>query len=410
MKRILNITVILCSLIFTSCFNPVYYEIRKDVKPEAGTISGNILQITRTTVDDKEFLVLYANEGIRYKQKDLSEHGEWRIFNNPPCAKSVVFDKISQKYVGEQVVSIFSDKDTLFAITAKYKYNTELGTTNVDYMKVYGTQLHLDETDSSGHTWSTNNEWKLIIDDTEKKIFPFAGADSSSDYQSSEFAIFQTNSPKAEHRKVFIRSGNSNPTYYELSGIQQPVTTNVIITGKKSDIANSAVYFNGKILFFESLASTTNETYDSDSEATRFYFGNDNKLYANKEANSEEISEFCDAEHTISSLAVCADAILIGRGRFGNDSTTTGGITKTSLDESGTPGTSLVSFDTNASFQLSTAYLINCIVNSSPEKSETESSFYSSVSIKGTGTSTGASFRNLGLWSYYPSRGNWNRE
>ena len=408
MKRILFFSTILSSLILASCFNPVYYEIRKDVKPEEGTISGNISQITRTTVDDKEFLVLYANEGIRYKQKDLSEHGEWRIFNNPPCAKSVVFDKISQKYVGEQVVSIFSDKDTLFAITAKYKYNTELGTTNVDYMKVYGTQLHLDETDSSGHTWSTNNKWTLIIDDTEKKIFPFAGADSSSDYQSSEFAIFQTNSPIAEHRKVFIRSGNSNPTYYELSGIQQPVTTNVIITGKESDIANSAVYFNGEVLFFESLASTTNETYKS--EATRFYFGKNNELYANKSANSKETDKYCDAEHTISSLAVCADAILIGRGRFGNDSTTTGGITKTSLDESGTPGTSLVSFDTNASFQLSTAYLINCIVNSSPEKSETESSFYSSVSIKGTATSTGASFRNLGLWSYYPSRGNWNRE
>ena len=172
-------------------------------------------------------------------------------------------------------------------------------------MKVYGTQLHLDETDSSGHTWSTNNEWTLIIDDTEKKIFPFAGADSSSDYQSSEFAIFQTNSPIAEHRKVFIRSGKSNPTYYELSGIQQPVTTNVIITGKESNLANSAVYFNGKVLFFESLASTTNETYDS--EATRFYFGNDNKLYANKQANSKEISEFCDAENTISSLATCAD-------------------------------------------------------------------------------------------------------
>ena len=408
MKRILIFTVILCSLILTSCFNPVYYEIRKDVKPEEGTISGNISQITRTTVDDQEFLVLYANEGIRYKQKDLSEHGAWKIFDNPPCAKSVVFDKINQKYVGEQVVSIFSDKDTLFAITAKYKYNTELGTTNVDYMKVYGTQLHLDETDSSGHTWSTNNEWTLIIDDTEKKIFPFAGADSSSDYQSSEFAIFQTNSPKAEHRKVFIRSGKSNPTYYELSGIQQPVTTNVIITGKESNIANSAVYFNGEVLFFESLASTTNETYDS--EATRFYFGNDNKLYANKQANSKEISEFCDAENTISSLATCADSILIGRGKFGNDSSTYGGIAKTSLNVDGTPGNQLISFDTNASFQLSTAYLINCIINTSPEKNETASSFYSSVSIKGTATSTGASFRNLGLWSYYPSRGNWNRE
>ena len=406
MKRILFFSTILSSLILASCFNPVYYEIRKDVKPEEGTISGNISQITRTTVDNQEFLVLYANEGIRYKQKDLSEHGAWKIFDNPPCAKSVVFDKISQTYDGEQVVSIFSDKDTLFAITAKYKYNTELGTTNVDYMKVYGTQLHLDETDSSGHTWSTNNKWKLIINDTEKKIFPFAGADSSSDYQSSEFAIFQTNSPIAEHRKVFIRSGNS--TYYELSGMQSPVSVSVTLTGAESGSANSAVYFNGEVLFFNSLASTTNETYDS--EATRFYFGKDNILYANKSANSKETDKFCDAEYTISSLAVCAHAILIGRGRFGNDSTTTGGITKTSLDESGTPGTSLVSFDTNASFQLSTAYLINCIVNSSPEKSETESSFYSSVSIKGTATSTGASFRNLGLWSYYPSRGNWNRE
>ena len=168
------------------------------------------------------------------------------------------------------------------------------------------------------------------------------------------------------------------------------------------------VYFNGEILFFESLASTTNETYDS--EATRFYFGNNNKLYANKEANSEEISEFCDAENTISSLATCADSILIGRGKFGNDSSTYGGIAKTTLDVNGTPGNQLISFDTNASFQLSTAYLINCIINTSPEKKETASSFYSSVSIKGTATSTGASFRNLGLWSYYPSRGNWNRE
>ena len=405
MKRILIFTVILCSLILTSCFNPVYYEIRKDVKPEAGTISGNILQITRTTVNNQEFLVLYANEGIRYKQKDLSEHGAWKTFDNPPC-KSVVFDNVSQTYDGEQALNLFSDKNTSYAITAKYKYNTEIGTSNVDYLKLYATQLHLDESDSAGLTWSTKKGWELIIDDIEKTYFPLSGADSSSDYQSSNFAVFQTNSPIAEHRKVFIRSGNS--TYYELSGMQTPVSVSVTLTGAESGSANSAVYFNGEVLFFNSLASTTNETYDS--EATRFYFGKDNILYANKSANSKETDKFCDAEYTISSLSVCVDAILIGRGRFGNDSTTTGGITKTSLDESGTPGTSLVSFDTNASFQLSTAYLINCIVNSSPEKSETESSFYSSVSIKGTGTSTGASFRNLGLWSYYPSRGNWNRE
>ena len=403
MKRVLIFTVILCSLILTSCFNPVYYEIRKDVKPEKGTIFGNILQITRTTVDNKEFLVLYANEGIRYKQKDISEHGTWKTFNNIPC-ESLVFDNVTQTFNGEQILNLFSDKDTLYAITAKYKYNTELGTSNADYLKLYATQLHLDESD--GFTWAENNEWKTIIDDTEKKYFPLTGADSSSDYQSSSFAVFQTNSPMAAHRKVFIRSGAS--TYYELKGTQSPVPVTVTLTDKTNDSANSAVYFDGEILFFNSLASTTNETYDT--EATRFYFGINSELYANKNANSKEIVKFCDAENRISSLATCADSILIGRGRFGNDSTTNGGIAKTTLDENGNPGTKLISFDTNASFQLSTAYLINCIVNASPEKKEIESSLYSSVSIKGTGTSTGASFRNLGLWSYYPSRGNWNRE
>lgn len=403
MKRVLIFTVILCSLILTSCFNPVYYEIRKDVKPEEGTIFGNILQITRTTVDNKEFLVLYANEGIRYKQKDISEHGTWKTFNNIPC-ESLVFDNVTQTFNGEQVLNLFSDKDTLYAITAKYKYNTELGTSNADYLKLYATQLHLDESD--GFTWAENNKWETIINDNEKKYFPLTGADSSSDYQSSSFAIFQTNSPMANHRKVFIRSGAS--TYYELKGTQSPVPVTVTLTDKTNDSANSAVYFNGEILFFNSLASTTNETYTT--EATRFYFGKDSELYANKEANSKEIAKFCDAENRISSLATCADSILIGRGRFGNDSTTNGGIAKTTLDENGNPGTKLISFDTNASFQLSTAYLINCIVNASPEKKEIESSLYSSVSIKGTGTSTGASFRNLGLWSYYPSRGNWNRE
>lgn len=405
MKRVLIFTVILCSLILTSCFNPVYYEIRKDVKPEKGTIFGNILQITRTTVDNKEFLVLYANEGIRYKQKDISEHGTWKTFNNIPC-ESLVFDNVTQTFNGEQVLNLFSDKDTLYAITAKYKYNTELGTSNADYLKLYATQLHLDESDSTGFTWAENNKWETIINDTDKKYFPLTGADSSSDYQSSSFAVFQTNSPMAAHRKVFIRSGAS--TYYELKGTQSPVPVTVTLTDKTNDSANSAIYFNGEILFFNSLASTTNETYDT--EATRFYFGINSELYANKNANSKEIVKFCDAENRISSLATCADSILIGRGRFGNDSTTNGGITKTTLDENGNPGTKLVSFDTNASFQLSTAYLINCIVNASPEKKEIESSLYSSVSIKGTGTSTGASFRNLGLWSYYPSRGNWNRE
>ena len=45
-----------------------------------------------------------------------------------------------------------------------------------------------------------------------------------------------------------------------------------------------------------------------------------------------------------------------------------------------------------------------------PSKTEEEASLYATITFRGTGTSSSASFNNVGLWSYYSSRGNWNRE
>ena len=92
-----------------------------------------------------------------------------------------------------------------------------------------------------------------------------------------------------------------------------------------------------------------------------------------------------------------------------SSSTVSGGIRRTSLTD-GRPGTELIDFDTNASFQISTAYYVTALINTTPDKNEEDSNLYAAITYMGTGTSTSVSAKNKGLWSYYPKRGNWNRE
>ena len=67
-KLILSVSLISILLTLTGCFSPIFYEIRKDVKPETATVSGNITNITRYRTGDKEFLILAADKGLRFKE------------------------------------------------------------------------------------------------------------------------------------------------------------------------------------------------------------------------------------------------------------------------------------------------------------------------------------------------------
>ena len=61
--------------------------------------------------------------------------------------------------------------------------------------------------------------------------------------------------------------------------------------------------------------------------------------------------------------------------------------------------------------KLTSSYNILATLNATPDKTEAESSLYASINFYGTGSSSSSvSYTDVGLWSYYPSRGNWNRE
>ena len=416
MKKINNLLLALSlSILFllTGCFSPVFYEIRKDVEPEEAKVSGVINSITRYTVNGKEYLVVSADEGLRYKDISLQAHGAWQSFDLSSAIEGFSYHSynyFNSEHSGYQILKVLADSTYLYVVGAAYENNEKQGTTIPSEICVWGGCPTLN----SDGSWASGEWQKIDVPENTFKIYR-----DSSYYYHSAFSLFHTNSPMQKNRKVYIRSGNADAyssnyketTYYSLENCTvTKVSISPSDSTEKSNIS-SVVMLNDKPVFFNSIASTSNETYTT--EATRIYYGDGDYLYYSDADGSTSFVKALDAGNDISCLATCSDSILIGRAEFSATSTSAyGGIVKTSLTD-GVPGSELVSFDTNASFQISTAYFVNALINSTPDKSELESALYASVSFIGSGTSTSSnsvSYDNVGLWAYYPARGNWNRE
>ena len=210
------------------------------------------------------------------------------------------------------------------------------------------------------------------------------------------FNIFCTNDVDNSKRSAYLRIGDK---VYKLDGTTFP--TSETETGNFNSVVS-----DDNAIFFESTASVKNGDY--------IYWGEGSKLYYSKDTSNPKAEGnkklALDAGTDISCLAVTSDSILIGRGDFSNSLISKGGIAKTSLDSDGKPGNSLKSFSTNATSQLASVYQIYTLLVADPTKTELDASIYASMGFKGSGSSTSVSYDNIGLWSYYPARGNWNRE
>ena len=395
MKKIAILTLMTSLLLFTGCWSPIYEAIREDVKPEDPTVSGNIGTITRYTAGGTEYLFLAADDGLRYKQKDKNSHGEWGTYSIPFGLHSYDFD--SSSHSGEQILSVLANSTTLYLVTAVYEHTSTEGLSYPSNIKLWG------KTDG-------NDSWTLITENNSE-LFPVT-YNSSSTYYDSNFRVFQTNAPQKAHREAFIRaydSENNVYKYYKLNGLSVPAeitiaTSSIIDPEPSSDegytpVASSVAYFNGEVKFFTSPVSTTNETYTTD--ATYCYYTNgDSSIYYTNGSTTKKSDTSGDT--VISALATCADSILVGYGKSSTGSS--GGIDRMLLTD-GVPG-AIADFETNAQFQITSSYMVLTLLNATPEKKEIASSLYASITFAGASYN----FDNVGLWSYYPERGNWNRE
>jgi len=396
MKKINKITAAIflpLVLLFTSCFDPIFYEIRKDVKPEESTVYGYIGQITRFTMNGEEYLFLSANGGLRYKKASNQSHGSWSTMSLPFKLVSFNFNDTSMD--GKQLIGVYANSDTLYIVAAPYITTGSEGNTNPWNLELWG--------------WQEDNGWNKI-----DMNFPL-GYDSYSQHFESIFHVFQTNAPKTAHRRAYICAySDGKYKYFELKGIAAPEEIDLTDKIKGDGLAYSAAYFNNAVQFFSSKAVTTDEAYDYDddpsndaeTDAKHLYYANGEELWYSDSNSESGYSKACSVGRTISALATTKNSILIGLGNITSTSSNYGGITRVLLDDKGIPAKSTTGFDSNADFQITTAYEVLTLLNATPDKSEAESALYSSIAFSGYS----GLYENICLWSYYPDRGNWNYE
>lgn len=420
-KIIISFSILLSLLFITGCFNPIFYDILTDVPPESATVSGNINSIARYNIDGTEFLFLAADKGLRYKKADSDSHDEWNVFDTdklPFILHKYAYyasEGLPIGHNGQEILKVLTDSDTIYLVSVEYTTDDNAGITCPLQFHIWAAKFALVNSEVS-----LSGEWKDISAtlNAENKLLTFQ-KDSNNSFYFTFFNVFGTNSPKAGNRKVFIRSttpDKKSTKYYRLNGLNEPeeFTPANIIDKTENGLVNSAAYIGSgsEIFFFESKAVTTNETVSSN--ASYAYFGTAEALkYTDGSKDSKDNyivkTAISNVGEPISCLAACSNALLIGRANESTYYVSRGGIVKTSLKD-GVPGTTLESFKTNATSQINTNYLIYTLLNADPSKAELESCLYTSIGFIGTGSNYAVSYDNIGLWSYYPKRGNWNRE
>ena len=355
MKKILKTLAL--SLLFipfiAGCKAPVFYEIMRDVAPEEATVNGVITSITRYK-SDTEKLVTFSSDGLIWKDADGTAHGQWSCFPDS--------NQLSGK-----IIKTAADKSNLYVVTITFHEDVEKG-------------LNLPDAATLWCYDNNNEKWSEV---STPELLP------------GNFNIFCTNDVDINNRSAYLRIGDK---VYELSGKDFP-------TSEKTTGNYNSVVSGDNDIFFESTASVKNEKYIYWGEGSKLYYSNNT---SNPKAEGKKTLAL-DAGTDISCLAVTSDSILIGRGDFSNSLISKGGIAKTSLTN-GVPGNSLESFSTNATSQLASVYQIYTLLVANPDQPELNASIYASMGFKGSGSSTSVSYDNIGLWSYYPARGNWNRE
>ncbi|MCI6322946.1 hypothetical protein [Treponema porcinum] len=440
MKKIfLSISIAAAVFGFSGCYDAIFYNIRNEVPLEDGVINGYTNSIVRYQAPDgTEFLYL-QNGNVYYKQisedtdkKILTKnqgHGKWTKDSSAP--EGISYSYFDQEFSGTYSCKLASDSKYVYLLGATPEYDESSSRNILKNFKLY--------------CYSKENGWKSVdaVNTILKKYESTLAEDKY--MMDSSIQLFCTNTPQNAHRKAYIRIGGGSPYYSWMSDKQtygNDFTSEVIncgiieLNGTDTDIANvvplgdgkigtlektgagkdttSAVYANGEVYFLDYLASSTNETKDKDADY--IYFGNGKTLYwfntasvsSVKALDADPVGKSAGCADSILSMCVTNDSIILGTYEEGAYRVKT---------DSGKPETSTSDFTTNADSVMYNPYIVRMLFCTDPSLGETDngSALYSALQFQYTESSASASYKNVGLWSYYNSeenghRNNWNKE
>ena len=423
--------IITATFLISSCgYEPVFYGIMHDVVPEEATVNGNIISIARCSIDGTEYLFLTGDGALKYKKLTSSTHGDWNTYSNIPFQLHrynyyPTSENPNEGHLGQQILKVISDKDYIYLLTASYKTDTEYGIVLPDQFYLWAKPL-ADIFNNNKNDEGWKNGWYNISAGHEDELFKHTYKTDQEQYY-TYFNLFSTNTPMPEHRKAFFRVINpsdSSVAYYILNGTatvppaaSDLSSSNFLATQKGNTKINSAFYIGDTLYFSDCFTVITNETsekpatYACLAQVDSYYNATKNLLiFEDGTSLTDGASSLLELSAPISALALTADSILIGEGSYNSSYTSNGGIEKINLDAEGKPKNETAVFTNNATYQFTSSYLIFTLLCADPSKKEAEACLYATISFRGSSSSSSATSANVGLWAYYPGRGNWNRE
>ena len=395
---------------FTSCgYEPVFYGILHDVLPEAATVTGNINAIARCTVGSDEYLFVSNGGSLLYKSIDANHHGAWTNSGIalPFAPHHYNFNATAYEgegHQGQQILYVLSDKDFIYLLTANYTQDDEYGVGVPDTVFLWACALSdvLTGDSSKWETITTNKSDTLTLETT---------TDTSTTQFVMNFYLFSSNAPQKDHRTAYLAirdSGSVN--YYTLNGQSAPTSKTITdkkLTNNDASEIHSVFFFGDTECFSDSFVVATNETKDEPADVA--VLASSDALYKLTDASANPTS-FISIGSPVASLAFTNDSLLVGKGSYTSSYTSNGGISRILLDSNGVPQSSTAAFTNNAPYQFTSSYILMTLLCADPSKDEAQASIYATITYRGSSGSTSATFNDIGLWSYYPARGNWNRE
>lgn len=349
-----------------SCNDVIFADIRNEVKLDDPTVSGSIMSIVRY----KDY-IFTANGRIYYQSKDTTSTGNWKKFNLP----------------NSTVRSLAADETYLYALSLSFTEDDD-GYNVGDEYTLYRCEWSGDETE--------DGVWETLL---------------TVDYPGTAFFIFCTNTPIESNRYAFFRN---NDELYKLSGNIPTGCTGTdgwdsylvsdgdysIFSYNSSSYGTenvySATYLDGEVILSPYRASTSNETESAD--ATCVYTADSDDIYYSTDNTSWQCID-TDSDSIIS-MGFTQDFMLLG---------TSKGVQHVTIS-SNVPGSSVQDFDNNAASALSSYYEVPALLVVNPGANEYSTAIFAAAEFSGSSSSTSATLDNVGLWGYYPSEDEWNRE
>ncbi len=354
--------------LFFSCHGVIFDTIRDEVKLADAVISGDIQDIIRYKDD------IYVSTGkISHRSVSLKKDINGKTEEECQAAKEVFVAAADQK---SELKSFSSPSGYIYSLAA-------------DSNNLYALSVIIEEDDDGYNVPTKRILWCYTATEEGKegswKEIWSKSYDGSKD---DKAFLFCTNTLKESNRHAYFRY---QKTIYDLTGEE------LGDTGMTSDI-NSCTVLGSTVHFSSAYAMTSNET--SKDESTYIYRSSGDTVYYSTDGDRwESVDLNCD---TILSLAITKDYLLAG---------TASGIVHTPLkaDSNGKnaiPSSGNADFDTNADSTLSSYYEVPALLVLDPLQKEISATIFATCLT----SSTSASLNNVGLWSYFATEGEWNRE